>query len=114
MKNIAITIFILFIIVVLGLQLISFQVREIETAMVTTFGKPTREIKEPGFYFRWPFPIERVYKFDSRMRVFEGDLGETTTKGTDPIIVNTYIVWKISEPLKYFHSVGTIKEAENN
>ena len=113
MKNIAITIFILFIVVVLGLQLISFQVREIETAMVTTFGKPTREIKEPGFYLKWPLPIERVYKFDSRMRVFEGDLGETTTKGTDPIIVNTYIVWKIAEPLEYFNAVGTIKEAEN-
>ena len=113
MKNIAITIFILLIVVVLGLQLISFQVREIETAMVTTFGKPTREIKEPGFYFKWPLPIERVYKFDSRMRVFEGDLGETTTKGTDPIIVNTYVVWKIAEPLEYFNSVGTIKEAEN-
>jgi len=113
MKNIAITIFIVLIVVVLGLQLISFQVREIETAMVTTFGKPTREIKEPGFYFKWPLPIERVYKFDSRMRVFEGDLGETTTKGTDPIIVNTYVVWKIAEPLEYFNSVGTIKEAEN-
>ncbi len=113
MKNIAITIFIIFIIAILGLHLISFQVREIETAMVTTFGKPTREIKSPGFYFKWPLPIERVYKFDSRMRVFEGDLGETTTKGTDPIIVNTYIVWRIAEPLEFFNSIGTVKEAEN-
>jgi membrane protease subunit HflC len=47
------------------------------------------------------------------MRVFEAELGETTTKGAVPIIVNTFIVWKIAEPLKFFNAVGTIKEAEN-
>jgi len=113
MKNIAITIFILLVVAVMVLYFVSFQVREIESALVTTFGKPTREITEPGWYFKWPAPIERVYKFDSRMRVFEADLGETTTKGAVPIIVNTFIVWKIAEPLVFFNAVGTIKEAEN-
>jgi membrane protease subunit HflC len=95
------------------LYLVSFQVREIESVLVTTFGKPTREITEPGWYFKWPAPIQRVHPFDSRMRVFEAELGETTTKGAVPIIVNTFIVWKIAEPLKFFNAVGTIKEAEN-
>jgi len=113
MKNIAITIFVLLVVVVMMLYFISFQVREIESALVTTFGKPTRSITDPGWRFKWPAPIERVYKFDSRMRVFEADLGETTTKGAVPIIVNTYIVWKIEEPLAFFNAVGTIKEAEN-
>jgi len=113
MKNIAITIFILLVVTILGLYLISFQVREIESALVTTFGRPSREIKTPGWYFKWPAPIERVRKFDSRMRVFEADLGETTTKGAVPIIVNTFIVWKIAEPLEFFNAVGTVKEAES-
>ncbi len=113
MKNIAITIFILLVVAIMVLYFVSFQVREIESALITTFGRPTREIIEPGWYFKWPAPIERVYKFDSRMRVFEADLGETTTKGAVPIIVNTFIVWKIAEPLVFFNAVGTIKEAEN-
>jgi membrane protease subunit HflC len=113
MKNIAITIFIVLIVAIMVLYLVSFQVREIESALVTTFGKPTRQITKPGWYFKWPAPIEQVYKFDSRMRVFEADLGETTTKGAVPIIVSTYIVWKIAEPLVFFNAVGTIKEAEN-
>jgi membrane protease subunit HflC len=113
MKNIAITIFIVLIVAVMVLYFVSFQVRETESALITTFGKPTRSITEPGLYFKWPAPIEQVYKFDSRMRVFEADLGETTTKGAVPIIVNTYIVWKIAEPLVFFNAVGTIKEAEN-
>ena len=113
MKNIAITIFIVLIVAVMVLYLVSFQVREIESVLVTTFGKPTREITEPGWYFKWPAPIQRVHPFDSRMRVFEAELGETTTKGAVPIIINTFIVWKIAEPLEFFNAVGTIKEAEN-
>ena len=113
MKNIAITIFILLVIVVLGLYLVSFQVRETESALVMTFGKPTREITKPGLYFKWPPPIQWVYKFDSRMRVYEAELGETTTKGAAPIIVNTYVVWEIAEPLKFFNAVGTVGEAES-
>ncbi|MHC4497620.1 MAG: protease modulator HflC [Planctomycetota bacterium] len=115
MKNIAITLFIVLLIVVLGLYLVSFQVSETESALVMTFGKPTREITEPGWYFKWPAPIQRVSKFDSRMRVFEADLGETTTKGAVPIIVNTYVVWKISEPLQFFNTNnrGSVEEAKS-
>jgi len=113
MKNIGVAIFILVVIVILGLVFASFQVRETESALVMTFGKPTREITKPGWYFKWPPPIEWVYKFDSRLRVFEADLGETTTKGAVPIIVNTYIVWKVAEPLQFFNAVGSVREAES-
>ncbi|MHC4193038.1 MAG: SPFH domain-containing protein, partial [Planctomycetota bacterium] len=113
MRNIAIIIFVVLVVVVLGLYLVSFQVRETESALVMTFGKPKRGITEPGWYFKWPRPIQSVYKFDSRMRVYEADLGETTTKGATPIIVNTYVVWKIADPLQFFNSVGTVEEAES-
>ena len=113
MKNIAVTIFIVLVVAVLAIYLVSFQVREIESALVTTFGRPSRQITEPGWYFKWPSPIQRVYKFDSRMRVFEADIGETTTRGAVPIIVKTYVVWKIAEPLGFFNAVGTVKEAES-
>jgi len=116
MKNIAITIFIVLVVIVMGLHLVLFQVREIETALVTTFGKATGEdeITEPGWYFRWPAPIQRVYKFDSRKRVFEADLVETTTREAVPIIVNTYVVWKVGQPLAFFNANehGSIREAE--
>ena len=112
MKNIVITIFIALVVLIMGLYLISFQVRETESALVTRFGKPVRTITEPKLCFKLPTPIERVHRFDSRMHVFEADLGETTTKGAVPIIVNTYVVWRISEPLRFLNSVGTVKEAE--
>ncbi|MHC4891158.1 MAG: protease modulator HflC [Planctomycetota bacterium] len=115
MKNIAITIFIVLLVVVLVLFLVSFQVRETQFALKVTFGNATSEdqIKEPGWYFRWPFPIQRIHKFDSRMRILEVEITETPTKGDVPIIVNTYVVWKIAEPLKFFKSVGAVVYAED-
>jgi membrane protease subunit HflC len=90
-----------------------FQVRETESALVMTFGKATRQITEPGLYFKWPPPIEMVQKFDSRSRGLVAEMGETPTKGAVPIIVNTFIVWRVAEPLAFFNAVGTISEAEN-
>lgn len=114
MKNIAILIFVVLLIAVIGLYLVSFQVRETESALVMRFGEPIHEITEPGLCFKLPDPIDRVHKFDSRMMVFEADPGETTTKGAVPIIVNTYIVWKIARPLQFFtaNARGSIKDAE--
>jgi modulator of FtsH protease HflC len=112
MKQLAVTIFIILIVVTLGLYLVSFQVRETESALVTTFGKATRPITEPGWYFKWPPPIQQVYKFDSRERVFVPEIEETRTAGGEPLIVNTYIVWRISEPLNFFNAVKTVQNAE--
>lgn len=114
MKSAAITIFVLLVVAVLGLSLFSFQVRETESALILTFDNPREEpITEPGWYFKWPPPIQTVEKYDTRLKVFEADLAETTTKGAVPIIVKTYVVWKIAEPLDFRNSVRTVEEAEN-
>lgn len=113
MKNITITIFIVLLFVILALVFTMFQVRETESALVITLGKATRQITEPGLYFKWPPPIEMVQKFDSRSRGLVAEIGETPTKGAVPIIVNTFIVWRVAEPLAFFNAVGTVSEAEN-
>ncbi|HEC03347.1 MAG TPA: protease modulator HflC [Phycisphaerales bacterium] len=113
MKNIALTIFIIFIVITLSLYLVAFQVRDTESCLVTTFGKPTRSLVEPGVHFKWPFPIQQVYRFDARMRVFAPQVEETPTAGGEPIIVNTYVVWRIASPLDFFNAVKTVKKAED-
>mgnify|MGYP000999989955 FL=1 len=114
MKNIAIPILIAVISLVMIVYLVTFQVRETESGFVTRFGKPVREVTQPGLYFKWPTPIEQVHKFDSRMRVLEAaQLAETTTRGNVPIIVNTYIVWRVAEPLKFLNAVKTEANAES-
>ncbi len=113
MKHVAIPLFVVLIFLSMGLYLVAFQVRETESVFVTRFGKPVRENTEPGLYFKWPTPIERVHRFDSRMRVFEAELAETTTKGAQPIIINTFVVWRIAEPLQFLNAVGNVEAAES-
>src|SRR5438045_8640904 len=56
------------------LLLFVFQVRKTEVAVVTTFGRPTRNITEPGAYWKWPWPIQLVHKFDNRVHNFDGNV----------------------------------------
>ena len=113
MKNIGLVIFVVLILVILGLAFASFQVRQTEAALVMTFQKPPASpITEPGWYFKWPPPIQWVYKFDTRLRVLEAELRETQTKGAVPIIVSTYVVWRIADPLQFYKAVETVARAE--
>ena len=105
MRNIAVVGLVVVILAVLLLSFISFQVSETECALVMTFGEPKKEITEPGWNWRWPAPIQTVVKYDARPRIYEGVLEETSTKGSEPIIVSTYIVWKIDQPRKFREAV---------
>ena len=68
-------------IVIFALLLFVFQVRQSEVAVVTTFGKPVRDLTEPGAYFKWPWPVQKVYKFDQRVQNFEDKFSETLHGG---------------------------------
>jgi membrane protease subunit HflC len=115
MKNIWIFIFIILVAVVLTLFFFSFKVRETEVALVTTFGRATKTETEPGWKFlKWPRPINVVHKFDSRYQLYETLQEETTTKGGEPIIVTSYVIWKVADPLKFLNAVQDKTGAENN
>ncbi len=111
MKNVALTILVIGVIAVMVLYLVSFQVRQTENALIMTFGKPTKEIMLPGWNWKWPAPIQTLVKYDSRIQIFEGVEEETTTKGGEPIIVKSYMLWKIAEPKAFQESVGDMDRA---
>ncbi|HIJ71434.1 MAG TPA: protease modulator HflC [Planctomycetes bacterium] len=113
MKNVSVLILVIIISVVLVLCFVSFQVRETETALVTTFGKPTRSISEPGWYWKWPLPIQMVYKFDRRAHLFKGIMEETSTRGGEPIVVTSYIVWSVSDPQEFLEALQDKTGAED-
>ncbi len=112
MKNVSSLIFVVLVVVVLGFYMFTFQVRETEIALVTLFGDPVRTLDKPGLYLKWPTPINHVYKFDSRSYLYESVMEETNTRGGEPIIVTSYVIWSISDPLKYLESVQDKDGAE--
>lgn len=83
---------------IFGLLLFFFQVRQTEVALVTTFGKPTRDITEPGLYLKWPWPIQKVLKFDKRIQNFEEKFEEAQTRDGYNILIRVYAGWRINDP----------------
>src|SRR6185369_10163702 len=87
---------------ILALLLFVFQVRQSEVAVVTTFGKPTRPITEPGAHFKLPWPIQKVYKFDQRVQNFEDALTEGITSDSFNLLTSVYVGWRITQVTDYF------------
>ena len=103
-------------VLVFGALLFCFQVRQTEIALVTTFGKPTRSINtdpdkpEPGLYFKWPWPIQKVQSFDKRIQNLESKFEETFTADKINVIVTIYTGWAISDPALFRERFGDSKE----
>lgn len=83
-----------------------FQVRQTEVAVVTTFGKYSRTVSEPGVNFRLPWPVQNIYRFDNRIRNFEKKYEQTTTSDGKIIIIQAFLGWKVKEPRTYLERFG--------
>ena len=55
---------------VLLMMVITKQVKFTETAIVETFGQPSKTLGA-GLHFRWPIPIQEVITYDTRVQRFE-------------------------------------------
>tara|TARA_B100000676_G_C17971223_1_gene783414 strand:- start:56 stop:952 length:897 start_codon:yes stop_codon:yes gene_type:complete len=92
-----------------------FQVRQSEVAVVTTFGSYSRTIEDAGLRFKWPWPIQKVYRFDNRLQNFERKFEQTTTGDAKPLIIEVYVGWQISNPKIFLERFnGDIIKAEQN
>lgn len=102
------------VVAVLLVYALTFEVRFSEAAVKVRFGKAEREdvITEPGLKFKWPQPIERVQKYDVRLRTLDTLEGEITTKDGKNVILGNYAIWRIKDPLKFMIAVTTVTKAE--
>ena len=100
---------------ILLVAVFSFQLPQTQYAVVTTFGRP-KLVAKPGLHFRWPYPFQRVYNFDRRVRCFsggEGKLEETMTKDGHNILVGIYVTFRISNAELFFTSLENMTKAES-
>ncbi len=81
-------------------------------AVITHFGKPEKIATEAGPWLRWPWPIDDVYVYDCRKKIYNTRFTQTLTKDKKSIILLSYIIWKINDPLKFLQSVGNADSAE--
>lgn len=90
----------------------TFEVREGNCAVVLRFGAPRAEITESGLYFRLPWPFENVVQYENRMQYLESNAQETVTKDKRNIILSSYVIWQVENPLLFHNSVGAYGSTE--
>lgn len=82
----------------------SYTVRFTERAVVTTFGRAGDGaiVTEPGLKFKWPYPIQSVTKYDTRVRVLQTRSQTQQTAEDSQVIVEAFAAWRVSDPLVFF------------
>ncbi len=84
------------IVVIFAMMLFAFQVRQTEVVVVTTLGKYSRSLDKPDLYFRLPWPIQDVHRFDNRIRNFEKKYEQTTTADGRILLIEVFLGWRIT------------------
>ncbi len=80
----------------------TYTVRETEQVIITRFGKPIGEpVNSPGLHFKLPL-VHRVNRFEKRFLEWDGEAKQLNTREKQPIWVDTYARWRISDPLLFF------------
>ena len=82
------------------------QVREGSCAVILRFGAVREEITQSGVYLKLPWPFESVVTYDARYQYLESNRLETTTKDKRNVILQSYVVWQIQDPVLFHNSVG--------
>jgi membrane protease subunit HflC len=94
-------------------MLFTFQVRQTEVAVVTTFGRYSRSVTNAGFQWRLPWPVQKVYRFDNRLQTFESKIDQPITRDQISLLISIYLGWRITDPKLFLESFnGDITKAE--
>lgn len=113
--------FIVVAVIVIGLSQSLFTVDARERAIVLYLGQPTGEIRQPGLHFKIPI-VQDIRRFDSRILSVDpppeqivisssqrgaDDVMEEGLVSGEPIIVDTFARYRISDPLKFMQTLRT-------
>jgi modulator of FtsH protease HflC len=91
-----------------------FTVDQTSQAIVVRLGKPVRVITQPGLELKVPF-IDSVIYVDKRILAIESQAQEVNVQSQDKssaaevgerLVVDAFARYRITDPLKYYQSVG--------
>jgi membrane protease subunit HflC len=82
-----------------------FTVNQTQLVLVTQFGRPVRVITDPGLHVRTPF-VQTVIPFDRRLLSSELPGQEVILGDQRRLIVDSFTMYRITDPLQYFQAVG--------
>lgn len=128
MRNFTTLIIAAVIVLVLAFYMFFFQVNFDERAVVTTWAKAEAPvyaedgsitennslITEPGIRPKLPWPIQKVYRYPTKVQLLEQELSQLQTSDQNSIVVKTYVTWRIADPYKFFVALENVERAKDN
>ncbi len=94
----------LIVVVVLALASL-FTVSPTQQVLITQLGQPVRVIDTPGLHARIPF-VQTIIPFDRRLLIFELPSQEVILGEQRRLIVDSFTMFRITDPLRYYQAVG--------
>ncbi len=89
-----------------------FTVSETDQALLVRLGKPVRTETQPGLNFKIPL-IDSVVLYDKRLLPLEPGVDQIILGDQKRIEVETFSLFRIDDPLRFFQSVGTLEQARS-
>jgi len=86
-----------------------FTVEQTEQVLVVQFGEIVRPIDKPGLHAKMPL-IQNVISFDRRLLNVELPGEEVILGDQRRLIVDSFTVFRISDPLKFYQAIGPIPD----
>jgi len=88
-----------------------YTVAENEYACVVRFSKIVSTTSDAGLHFKIPF-IDTIKKFPDTILLYDIPPSEVLTADQKNMTVDSYVMWKISDPLTFYKTLGNITTAE--
>jgi modulator of FtsH protease HflC len=86
-----------------------FTIDQYEQVLITQFGQPVRVIRTPGLNAKIPF-VQTVLYFDKRLLNIELPGDQITLGDQRRLVVDSFTVYRITDPLLYYQSVGPAED----
>ena len=88
-----------------------YTVAENEYACTVRFSKIIDTVDEAGLHFKVPF-LDNVKYFTKATQLYDIPPSEVLTSDKQNMTVDCYILWSISDPLRFYQTLGTTSVAE--
>ena len=88
-----------------------FTIRENEYGCTVRMSKIISTTEEPGLHFKVPF-IDSVKYFPKATMLYDIPPSEVLTADKQNMTVDCYVLWNVSDPLKFYQSLGNATVAE--
>lgn len=102
---------VIIIIAVIVLASSFYVVQENEYACMVRFSKIIDTKDSPGLYFKTPF-VDTIRTFPKAIMFYDISPSEVLTADKQNMTVDSYVLWRITEPLKFFQTLGSVSAAE--